>query len=349
MENIISTGARQSQKDKRTVKAETLVTGALDEFVKGGVEYLPEDILHQHNVGICTAISLIQNRNKANGKKYSPDFQYLLQKKYYDNIVYTDWLPWTEGSSVLHSLKVGKRFGFLPIELFKDLSGTPYITEQDRYLSYEDYIHKLKIIPEAEIERLLSLCVDKIPGYAYVDVSSPYTIARAIKDSEKQGGVMCMFSIGNEWWTPSWKEKDVSPLRPPKVHISGHAVVKSLFDFNIYRLFTIPNTWGTTWARKGCADIIWDKYKPIEVWRILGEVIVKKFDTDLKFGMSGELVVNLQNFLKLKGFFNYESTGYFGIITWTAVKAYQKARGITPVSGFWGPISRAQANKELLS
>jgi len=63
-------------------------------LIKGGFNYLPTDILDQKNVGICTAISHIQNRNKANGKTYSADFQYLLQKKFYD-------MNWTEGSSFL--------------------------------------------------------------------------------------------------------------------------------------------------------------------------------------------------------------------------------------------------------
>ncbi len=346
MESIIATGCFKSQKDKRTVKAETLVRATPLDFLTGGVDYAKSDILHQHNVGICTAISLIQNRNKANGKKYSPDFQYLLQKKYYDNVVYTNWTPWMEGSSVLHGLKVGKRFGFLPIELFKDLSGTPYITEQDRFLSYEDYIHKLKIIPDAEIERLLTLCVDKIGGYALVDSSSPYKIAKAIKDSEKQGGTVCMYQLDEQWWKPSWAEKDLSPLRPPKKIVSGHAIIKNKFDFNMYNLFTLANTWGPTWCRKGLADIIWDKYKPVEVWQITAESVIYKFGTDLKFGMTSDLVTNLQNALKIKGFFNHTSTGYFGFLTLFAVKAYQKALGITPVSGYVGTLTRTQLNKD---
>lgn len=345
MNNQFSLGARKSQKDSRTLKTKHLPTTA-GELVKGGVEYKPEDILDQHNVGICTAISYIQNRNKANGKKYSPDFQYFLQKKYYDNLVYTDWPQWEEGSSNLHALKVGKRFGHLLEKDFCDLQGKPYITEADRKLSYADYIAKLKAIPEAEIERLLSLCIDKIGGYALANSKDPQDIALAIKNSKV--GVTCMYQVGKEWWTPSHKEKDISPLRPPVKIISGHAVCQTPFDFTMYNLFTIPNTWGIDWCRLGCADIIWDQYKPIEVWQIYENdtPIIKPFNTDLKFGMNNDEVRNMQCFLKIKGFFNYNPTGWFGPLTSMAVKAFQKARGI-PSTGYWGILSRTQANKEI--
>jgi len=174
----------------------------------------------------------------------------------------------------------------------------------------------------------------------------PQDIALAIKNSKV--GVTCMYQVGKEWWTPSHKEKDISPLRPPVKIISGHAVCQTPFDFTMYNLFTIPNTWGIDWCRLGCADIIWDQYKPIEVWQIYENdtPIIKPFNTDLKFGMNNDEVRNMQCFLKIKGFFNYNPTGWFGPLTSMAVKAFQKARGI-PSTGYWGILSRTQANKEI--
>jgi N-acetylmuramoyl-L-alanine amidase len=69
-----------------------------------------------------------------------------------------------------------------------------------------------------------------------------------------------------------------------------------------------------------------------------------KFNEDLYFGLSGYKVVNLQNALKIKGFFNYNSTGYFGPISFLAVKKFQKSNGI-PTTGYFGPLSRACMNK----
>lgn len=323
-------GAIESPKDKRTVKSNTLTLAT--PLVKGGFEYTKDDILDQDKVGICTAISLIQNRNKANSKKYSADFQYLLQKKYYD-------LNWFEGSSILSALKVGKKFGFL-LE-----SDWTYTTQEDRLLTYEKYIAKLQAIPEKEIERLLKLCVDKIGGYASV-IIQPQDIAKAIDSSE--AGLLARYEVGKEWFTSkkgksSWKEKDISPLRPPKEIISGHAIGQVYYNYEKDNRSVLANTWGIEWARNGCADVIWDNYVPTELWLITKNPVINRFDTNLKFGMKGEAIVNLQNALKIKGFFNYESTGNFGLITLFAVKSYQKANNI-PNTGFVGELTRKQLN-----
>lgn len=326
MNESIGFGAFESPKDKRTVKQDTTKVSIL---VSGGMEYNPEDIEHQHNVGICTAIHLTQNRRKAKGRKYSADFQYLLQKKYFD-------LNWTEGSSIFNALKVGYKYGFLPENLWT------WTTEADRYLPYAQYIAKLQAVPENEIQRLIGLCVDKIPGYKQVP-NNPYDIAVAIQESE--AGVLCRYEVGREWFTPSWLEKDINPLQPPKVSISGHAIGKSKYDFVNGFKFTLPNTWGKSWCRNGSADIMWDNYQPTEVWSITRSSVINKFVTDLKFGQSGSNIVNLQNALKIKGFFNYESTGFFGAITLLSVRAYQKSRNVS-ATGFVGPLTRDALNKD---
>jgi hypothetical protein len=106
----LGTGALHSEIDPRTVKHED-VSMAGEPLITGGITYDPSEIEHQHRVGICTAISRVQMRQKQTGKKYSPEFQYLLQKRFID-------LKWEEGSSVLSAMKVAKIYGFLPIELW---------------------------------------------------------------------------------------------------------------------------------------------------------------------------------------------------------------------------------------
>lgn len=70
---------------------------------------------------------------------------------------------------------------------------------------------------------------------------------------------------------------------------------------------------------------------------------------DLKLGMQGDDVRSLQQFLNANGHVlaktgvgspGNEST-IFGLLTKRALLAYQKAHGITPASGYFGPLTRA--------
>jgi len=71
------------------------------------------------------------------------------------------------------------------------------------------------------------------------------------------------------------------------------------------------------------------------------------FDTNLYFGLRGDKVVALQNFLIGKGHLAAGlNTGYFGPLTKAAVMAYQTAKSITPVAGYFGPLTRAAANAD---
>ncbi len=59
--------------------------------------------------------------------------------------------------------------------------------------------------------------------------------------------------------------------------------------------------------------------------RVLG---ASTFTTNLRQGMRGDAVKELQEALRAEGFFTYPtSTGYFGPITATALRAYQAAHG----------------------
>lgn len=329
MEIPFSFGALESKQDPRTINYEPTLAAL---YTKGGIDYLPTDIENQRKVGICTAISLIQEREKANGKKYSPDFQYLLQKKFYDK-------NWNEGSSILSGLKVGKRYGFLPIELWTGVS--------NRELPYAEYVAKLQMVSDAEIERLIALCVDKIPGYAQIDVNNPLAIARAI--SESKAGIICRYQVGKEWYSPSWLPSDINPLKPPVEVISGHAIVMSNFDYTAETKQILANTWGAEWCRRGSADIIWDIYRPTEGWVIVNKVFFLK---DLKMGMTDPDVKLLQEFLNSHGFpvatlgagSPGNETEYFGVLTQNALKKFQLENNIQPVAGYFGIITRTKIN-----
>lgn len=330
-------GAFESPKDYRTIESDAVMAVPL---TTGGFDYLPEEIEHQHKVGICTSISLVQMAQKYHKTKYSPDFFYLIQKKFIDG-------NWSEGSSLLSALKTANKYGFLPIEDFV------YVGEQDRYLSYDEYIKKLQAIPEEEINRLLALCEKKLPGYTRVDTSVPEKIAAAIQNSDV--GIYTRYNVGSEWWIPSWDKKDINPLKAPKQTISGHAVACALYRFNEKKLIRIANTWGTGWCDLGEADTYHEDYPMQEAWiphfskapdSVINRPSLPKpqpITRNLSFMMTGDDVMRLQKVLGVK------PTGFFWYATLAAVIAYQKKNKIEPAVGFVGPITRGVLNKEFFA
>jgi hypothetical protein len=65
------------------------------------------------------------------------------------------------------------------------------------------------------------------------------------------------------------------------------------------------------------------------------------FTMDLQMGSTGAQVTALQNALKSNGYMTANATGLFGSLTKAGVIAWQKAKGVTPASGYFGAISRA--------
>jgi hypothetical protein len=69
------------------------------------------------------------------------------------------------------------------------------------------------------------------------------------------------------------------------------------------------------------------------------------FNTDLTVGSTGADVTALQNTLISGGYLaSGLNTGYFGTLTQAGVSKWQVAEGITPSTGYFGPISRAKLN-----
>lgn len=327
-----STGADASHYDSRTLMHDTTTAVPL---VTGGFKYLPTDIENQHRVGICTAISLTQNAAKALGRKFSADFQYLLQKKFYD-------LNWDEGSSIFNALKVGTAYGFLPAELFT------WVTENDRDTSYDYYIQKLQAIPDAEIQRLIGLCTNKLTGYAQVPTDSQ-SIAKGINDSKS--GLLTRYIVGPEWWEApdghvSYDPKDIDPLRLPIKPVSGHAIGTSYFDFTVNQMFEHPNTWGVIWDMEGRGHTNHLTYLCTEAWIPYYDTVPQPappsfiFTQNMRYGQTSQDIVQLQKRL------NGPQTGYYGDITRKLVYEYQVAHGIRfSLFGYYcGPQTRMSLN-----
>lgn len=70
-------------------------------------------------------------------------------------------------------------------------------------------------------------------------------------------------------------------------------------------------------------------------------------DANLKYGMKGDSVTELQEFLTDQGVYSGPVTGNFYSLTLAAVKAFQAKQNVSPISGYWGPLSRAKAQSLL--
>ena len=69
------------------------------------------------------------------------------------------------------------------------------------------------------------------------------------------------------------------------------------------------------------------------------------FNINLHYGIYGNAdVSNLQKFLASKSLYSGPITGNFLSLTLQAVKDFQKQNGINPVSGYFGPLTRAKVN-----
>jgi len=269
-------GALPSPYDIRTFGLPTKAR----EVHTAGIKYPPKYILNQHNVGTCTSTSSVQHAGKALDKQWSDDFQYLCQKKFYDN-------NWSEGSSAFHALKVMHQIGLLPKEEWT------WTTEADKKLPYSQYIQKLQSIPEAELNRLILIANKyKIKGYARLKDTTRDTIAEAISDNLNTG-VIARFEIGSEWWT-----NPIEPLRKTAKVISGHLCLISRVVGDSFR---IANTWGTAWADKGTAYYLRTDIQPTEAWVVYynelpPEIQVQK---DSRETIKGQILDLLQQIISL--------------------------------------------------
>jgi len=81
---------------------------------------------------------------------------------------------------------------------------------------------------------------------------------------------------------------------------------------------------------------------PTPAGEVLG-IATFNFTTDLRFGMEGNDITELQKRLTVEGVYSGPITGYFGQLTLQAVKTYQSKVGVS-ATGFVGPLTRGQLN-----
>lgn len=214
----------------------------------------------------------------------------------------------------------------------------------DTKLTHEDYVYLRdeKKIPETAWKDAIKA---KIKSYAFVTIT---------KDGLKQAiieanGCALLVQVGEEWYKDkngkkSWLKKDILPIRPPKVVISGHEVwLYGYEDEGDDTKFYILNSWSDDWGDKGTGYFYWSQYKSfinegvtaIDIPNsILDEVhdlppadkFKHTFTTTLLLGQTSAEVKALQTALKIEKFFpiGQPETGYYGPITQDAVRKFQR-------------------------
>lgn len=224
----------------------------------------------------------------------------------------------------------------------------------DTTLPITEYRYPSVITTEAKAEAAKY----KIPGYLRVPLDLMSLRAHAML----YGAVSTLMLIGDEFWTPSWADKDIDPLRPPESVVGGHQTLTK--GWANWDLNTLRNSWSSEWANHGEADWSYANWKPylMEAWTIAQipadvtdflHTLPKAGDfhyqwgENLRYGDKNEDIQFLQVALFILGYLDpipAAQLGYYGPKTAAAVGKYQTARGIFPVPDSVGPLTRAALN-----
>lgn len=252
-----------------------------------------------------------------------------------------------------------KTFDGFPIDagtdmrsIFKSLTGTGALDfnllGNNVDLALDQYAH-LGLTPQMFSLFKQNAATHKGDGYGFGQDTSFNGIKQFIND---HGPAILLIQVGPEFWTApngvaSWLEKDILPLRYPPSVISGHFIVAHSYDENyIYFL----NSFGPTWGRAGHGYFGFN-YVP----RVLeiGTLYPLAFKKDLYLGMTDPDVLRLQQVLNKTGYSQVATSGagspgqettYFGGLTKAMVLKFQQHNGISPQTGYCGPLTRAVIN-----
>lgn len=279
------------------------------------------EIYHQRKTPSCGAHAGVYIKNVQDGRNHSPAYLWKRIKQ-------VDPFAPEEGTSMEWIFKTLANRGVC------DLALLPNNTD----VSLDVYTDASVITPKMDEDALKSRIQANTFGYRWQPTFED--IKRAIYDHK---AVMARVEISADWWTPSWAGKDILPLKKKFAGQGGHFVVLTGYDKDtIYGL----NEWGQTWGFNGRLQFKEDYLSRITHIGTCFDYIEKSgliFKRTLKKGMKGDDVTILQKYLRDNGYFpkTQSLTSFFGGITFDAVKAFQKAKGLV-VDGIVGPKTLAQ-------
>lgn len=245
----ISFGAQKSKKDRRDHRDKNLALSPVYPQ-KYDVDMKNIAPFYQGKIGVCTAAALvcaiIEQLYREKNKKHirlSVAFLYIVTKKIIDKNN-------SEGSSLRSALKAAYKFGVCTEETFPT----------DVELSHAEFL--AQTIPEKAWTEALNYTIG---GYISVPLDESLMAAHMYK----YGPLYARFEVSHTWFTPSWLEKDISPLISGKPILSGHAVALVGYDLSIDKKgMWLRNSWGPTWFRNGDGFFNYRDYKPTEVWAV---------------------------------------------------------------------------------
>ncbi len=361
-------GAFPSPKDSRTIVEKATMWQRFSTAVIGVTETFKQfkNIYSQDWVGICTAAAFITGLWEATGKRYSEDFQYFLQKKYHDNVVYSgqSWFqPWFEGSSPYASISTAHKYGVLPKEeMDKYFIRNP----QEKYPVYIDRLVKA-MTPAVEAE-LLAKCEKIVTGYSKTDNSLASMVTAM---SEPNCFLQHRFECGNTWYGKTiegayysayYSGSKIEPITVPyptaAIGVNGHQVSGAGVRNN--RTY-IANTFGPSWTGDGHAEI---DYMPTETWKVYVNktapviekelLLIKKSEFkfrftkfmgySIKYSYDVEMLHHVLMFENCMDFIPKAQRGYFGLKTIAGVRRFQQKYGIL-TTGFVGKLTLAKLNE----
>lgn len=200
----------------------------------------------------------------------------------------------------------------------------------------------------------------KIPGYI--------SIAKDL-DSTKYalylfGAISTLYEIGNELWTPSYADKDIDPMRTPKVIVGGHQMTP--FGYEETNFIDVQNEWDVNWANGGRNKYDMNLWLPyiFEQWAIAtipkdAQSFISSlpsptafhynWQTNMTLGDRNDDVKFAQIALMILGFLAPippDQLGIFGPKTASANARYQQANRIPVSANNIGPMTRGALNKQ---
>jgi len=278
------------------------------------------EVTHQRKIPACGSHAGTHLKNIQEGKNHSPAYLWKRIKQ----VDGYEKLPPDIGTSMEGIFKALAKFGVCEDKLLPN----------DTTQSITDYTDPSVITKEMDDNALNY----RIGAYAY---NWKPTFESLKKDIYLYKAIIVRVEITPDWWTPSWKAKDIFPLKKKRANQGGHFVVLTGYDKDtIYGI----NSWGDTWGDKGFFYFNEDYMSQVTYYGTCFDYTDKIpyiFTRTLKVGSKGTDVGILQKILKEKGYFpaSQSITGFFGRITENAVKAFQKANNLQ-ADGIVGKMTR---------
>lgn len=324
MENTsIGFGALESGHDERDLVAKSFATTDTPP-IEDEKHY--DFHLNQRAIGICTAISVCTVLRQMYGIEFSPQFLYVMGKRTIDKNM-------NEGSSIRTMLQTAYSIGCLP------LADNPLDNTRKSYQDYTNITFTQAQIQKASQYKLTY-------SVARLD---PVGFATDLHNSKY--GLLTRMSVGDNFYSPSWRKADLELLRKPVPVTSGHAIlVKKYSGLGTDQRRKLHNTWGdkntpTTdsglvWCDDGDIDYIYSTQKDYvtEAWMVSDYKPVEfkhVFRKSISYGNSGTEVEALQKVLVRLGYLTMPvgvKYGFYGDVTAAAVLKFQIEKGVASMA-----------------